>query len=75
MTVVAVRYRVAPQHPSPAALEDAYAALVWLFGAAQERGIDAERIAIAGASAGGGLAATLAIYAHDKGEVSRRSSC
>lgn len=69
MTVVAVRYRVAPQHPSPAAIEDAYAALIWLFDQAAERGIDRERIAIAGASAGGGLAATLAIYAHDRGEV------
>jgi acetyl esterase/lipase len=69
ITVVAVRYRVAPQHPSPAALEDAYAGLVWLFGEAESRGIDASRIAIGGSSAGGGLAATLAIYAHDKGEV------
>jgi acetyl esterase/lipase len=69
MTVVAVRYRVAPAHPAPAALDDAYAGLLWLFGAAAERGIDASRIAIGGSSAGGGLAATLAIYAHDQGLV------
>jgi acetyl esterase/lipase len=69
ITVVAVRYRVAPANPSPAALHDAYAGLLWLFGAAAERGIDATRIAIGGSSAGGGLAATLALYAHDKGEV------
>jgi acetyl esterase/lipase len=69
ITVVAVRYRVAPEHPSLAALEDAYAGLLWLFGVAAERGIDATRIAIGGSSAGGGLAATLAIYAHDRDEV------
>jgi acetyl esterase/lipase len=69
ITVVAVRYRVAPKDPSPAAINDAYTGLRWLFDAAAERGIDATRIAIGGSSAGGGLAATLAIYAHDKGEV------
>jgi acetyl esterase/lipase len=69
MTVAAVRYRLSPQHPSPAAIEDAYAGLLWLFAEAESRGIDPERIAIGGASAGGGLAATLAPYAHDRGEV------
>jgi acetyl esterase/lipase len=69
ITVVAARYRVAPEHPSPAALNDAYAGLLWLFGAAAERGIDSSRIAIGGDSAGGGLAATLALYAHDRSEV------
>jgi acetyl esterase/lipase len=69
ITVVAVRYRVAPEHPSPAALNDAYAGLLWLFETAKARGIDAKRIAIGGSSAGGGLAATLAIYAHDLGKV------
>ena len=69
LTVVAVRYRLAPEHPSPAALVDAYAALVWLFGEAESRGIDPTRIAIGGASAGAGLAAALALYAHDRGEV------
>ncbi|WP_091709381.1 alpha/beta hydrolase [Microbacterium sp. cf046] len=69
MTVVALRYRLAPQHPSPAAVHDAYAGLRWVFEHADERGIDTERIAIGGASAGGGLAATLALFAHDRGEV------
>jgi acetyl esterase/lipase len=69
ITVVAVRYRIAPADPWPAALDDAYAGLRWLFGVAWERGIDATKIAIGGSSAGGGLAATLAIYAHDRGEV------
>ncbi len=69
VTVVAVRYRVAPAHPSPAALDDAYAGLRWVFDHAQERGIDPARIAIGGDSAGGGLAAALALYAHDRAEV------
>ena len=69
ITVVALRYRVAPQHPSPAALRDAYAGLRWLFEHAGKRGIDGTRIAIGGDSAGGGLAAALALYAHDQGEV------
>jgi acetyl esterase/lipase len=69
ITVVALRYRFAPQHPSPAAIEDAYAGLTWLFAAAAERGIDASRIAIGGASAGAGLAAALALYSLDRGEV------
>jgi acetyl esterase/lipase len=69
ITVVAVRYRIAPEHPWPAALNDAYAGLLWLFEVAKDRGIDATRIAIGGSSAGGGLAASLAIYAHDRGEV------
>lgn len=66
ITVVALRYRLAPAHPAPAAVEDAYAALRWL---AAQPGVDPERIAIGGASAGGGLTASLALYAHDRGEV------
>ena len=69
ITVVALRYRLAPKHPSPAAVEDAYAGLTWMFRNASELGIDPQRIAIGGASAGGGLAASLALYAHDRGEV------
>ncbi|MET1072235.1 MAG: alpha/beta hydrolase [Umezawaea sp.] len=69
ITVAAVRYRLGPKHPSPAAIEDAYAALSWLFAHAEERLIDPTRIAVGGASAGGGLAAGLVLYAHDRGEV------
>ncbi|GMA19771.1 alpha/beta hydrolase [Arsenicicoccus piscis] len=69
ITVASVRYRLAPQHPAPAALEDCYAALTWLVDHAQERGIDPARVAIGGASAGGGLAAGLTLMAHDRGQV------
>lgn len=69
LVVAGVRYRLAPKHPAPAAVEDAYAALKWLAAEAPRLGIDPTRIAIGGASAGGGLAATLALVAHDRGEV------
>lgn len=69
ITVAAVKYRLSPAHPAPAALEDTYAALTWLFANAEARGIDASRIAVGGASAGGGLAAGLVLLAHDRGEV------
>ncbi|WP_374947891.1 alpha/beta hydrolase, partial [Agreia sp.] len=55
ITVVGLRYRLGPEHPAPAAIEDAYAGLSWLAEHAAERGVDAARIAIGGASAGGGL--------------------
>src|SRR6187402_1132761 len=66
ITVAATAYRLAPDHAAPAAVEDAYATLTWLFAHAADRGIDASRIAVGGASAGGGLAAGLVLYAHDK---------
>jgi acetyl esterase/lipase len=69
ITVAAVTYRLAPQHPAPAALEDAFAALRWLSQNSGARGIDPDRIAIGGASAGGGLAAGLALMARDRGDV------
>jgi len=64
-----VEYRLAPEHPYPAAVEDSYAALTWLRAHAAELGIDPARIGIGGASAGAGLAAGLALYARDRGEV------
>ncbi|MDT5017476.1 MAG: hypothetical protein QOD39_3636, partial [Mycobacterium sp.] len=64
--VVSVDYRLAPEHPYPAPLEDCYAALTWLAGLPS---VDPSRVAIGGASAGGGLAAALALEARDRGEV------
>ena len=67
--VLSVDYRLAPEFPFPAALNDSYAALLWLFKNASKVGVDDKRIAIGGASAGGGLAAGLALAARDRGEV------
>lgn len=65
-TVAAVKYRLAPQNPYPAGLEDCYSALAWLSALPA---VDLTRVAIAGASAGGGLAAALALLARDRGEI------
>lgn len=67
IAVAAVRYRLAPEHPYPIPLEDCYRVLTWLAGLP---GVDADRIAIGGASAGGGLTAALSFLARDRGEVS-----
>jgi len=66
---VSVDYRLAPEHPFPAPVEDCYAGLKWLFTHASEFGVEASRIAIGGASGGGGLCAGLALMVRDRGEV------
>jgi acetyl esterase/lipase len=62
-----IDYRLAPEHPYPYQLEDAYSGLVWLAENATALGVDPSKIIIAGASAGGGLAAGLALLCRDRG--------
>ncbi|MCY3655443.1 MAG: alpha/beta hydrolase [Chloroflexi bacterium] len=67
--VASVEYRLAPEHPFPAPIEDCYAGLLWLWRHSDALGVDRGRIATRGGSAGGGLAAGLALLARDRGEV------
>ncbi|MFI8997376.1 alpha/beta hydrolase [Streptomyces sp. NPDC053542] len=68
-TVLSLEYRLAPEHPYPAALEDSFDALAWLRGSTLESGIDPDMIAVGGDSAGGNLAAALCLRLRDLGRA------
>lgn len=65
--VAAVEYRLAPEHPYPAAIDDVYSGLVWIRDNTAALGLDSDRIVIEGGSAGAGLAAAAALMARDRG--------
>ena len=67
--VAIVRYRLAPEHPFPAALDDGLAALRWLVAHGARHGLDTRRLAVGGASAGGNLAAALALGLRSDQEI------
>lgn len=66
---ISVEYRLAPETPYPGPLEDCYQALQWVVQHAEELGVDPSRIGVRGLSAGGGLAAALALLARERGEI------
>jgi len=73
--VVAVDYRLAPEHPFPAAVNDGYGALVWLAGGGGGLDVDTARVAVVCESAGGGLAASVALMAREQGGPPIRMLC
>ena len=75
ITVIALQYRLAPQHPYPTPLDDCVKGWHAVLEHADELGIDPTQVAIGGASAGGGLAASLALRIHDAGAFSPSANC
>ncbi len=67
LLVISVEYRLAPEHPYPAGIDDAYAGLSWSIQNAEQLGADPGRVLLAGASSGGGMAAALALMLRDRG--------
>jgi acetyl esterase/lipase len=74
VSMLSLQYRLAPEHPHPTPVEDAYTGLAWLAGHAAGLGVDPSRIAVMGDSAGGGLAAGVAILSRGREGHSRGST-
>lgn len=71
--VVAVEYRLAPEHPHPTPLNDCFAGISWVHENSKELGIDRSRITVMGESAGGGLSASLCQYLRDKSNIAPKN--
>ncbi len=73
ITVFAVDYRLAPEHPFPSAIEDGHSVLQWIISNARELGIDEDKIILSGESAGGGIAASLAHHLGQQSDIKLRA--